>query len=774
VVDDGHVVLNGARYRLAHDELVPRGKRAWTRTLRRADVSDPGVIKTARWNLSGPMGASREGADGYLGVDYCDNLDHRYDQLLTSTAKRNIVGLTAIGVAAQYGVPVSDVLKSSWTQGAGDSDGSAFDELDDGIASGTPDDATTYWTTSSGTGSSANLTCGITSLTDPGTDVGFRARWRVRHTNASETVHFVLFQGSSAILNKYATLDAANTWQTVEVGLKETTSANITDFTDLRMALHRINGSSGTLDCSAMELELPATDSGDAITIDEDRGSLFVQRGSYSTQVNAPDMSQVDISETSLGTRITDSIPEWQGSGFVAFGGSQPVQERTGVTAAGATYAALSPAVYSHRLVVSSDRVWVVEAGATDTNKLRYALDALTSGNLSNAFQVADPGTTVTGLYASHEYMLVGHTRGLNSFTASGKPSRFMPNLRDLPSTANAAAGDDGFEGWTYVATELGLFAVNIEGKVVNPVGPGEGLAGQGFEGPIDGYPTAVRYFGDSLYVAYLTTDGDSYVFRGTFGRATGGSGRPEWFAFRKLSGVECHAIGATAGRTNPTLILAEDSDISYYTLGRRGRDIADSNYEFSSDGGTWYGTTMMRAAGRLMNVRAARFLTENCDATNTWQLAISLDGGAYIDVGTSVATSGLQTARPVSAGVPLTTASGSMLKPRLTQVADDEASPPQIRGFLDVTYDERPETVEEHTLMVVLGDGDFSAETEDEALAALLERSGAVAQTPIAMTLPGETETTYGFVVDISGRMDLDAHGTQAVAVTVLGWDVA
>ena len=114
------------------------------------------------------------------------------------------------------------------------------------------------------------------------------------------------------------------------------------------------------------------------------------------------------------------------------------------------------------------------------------------------------------------------------------------------------------------------------------------------------------------------------------------------------------------------------------------------------------------------------------------------------------------------------------MLKPRLTQVADNEASPPQIRGFLDITYDERPETVEEHTFMLVLGAGDFTAETEDDALAVLLDPGNSAAQTPIPLTLPGETATTYGFVVDISGRMDLDAHGTQAVAVTVLGWDVA
>lgn len=1001
MVDDGHVVLNGARYQLAHDELVPRGKRAWTRTLRKADLSDPGVIKTARWNLSGPMGASREGADGYLGVDYCDNLDHRYDQLLTSTAKRNVVALaddTDPVTAPPTTTPAA--IHADWSEvNGGGTDGSAHNELN---SYGAPNDDT-YWTTSMG--DSGYLIVGLPTQTDPGVDTGhiIRARcvapigntqnvtaklqlydtgttsviatseelsvppiktvelldsWTIgRSEDVDPMPTHAVSAGSDRLLICYIMVDhdqsspaandvtavtygtqslthygstvstygrgerrievwylleadvavasgttmvvtwsagsistvdgttvavatlgnvdqttpisddasdieqmpltmsnlnvgngdyvvagAVDGWSTggvtwtatagyterfaeriyqsehhlqdkavnvstteevtatlsstttecaamaiviqgasagsdaatnIEFAIPEVNVANLSGYADLRIGISASSIPAGSLRVTEMQFELPQAAVQSIIGIDEDRGQLFVHRGQKTAQLNPGDMSEV-ASAYNHGTAITGAVAGWQGSGFVALGTVDLVQKRTSVAAdAVASYSSVT-GVKAFQLAVGSDRIWITVADGTDDHKVKYALDDIVDDtNFSNSFQVSDPGTPSTGIFTVGEYMVLGHERGANSFTASGKPKRLIEAVKDFPSSNNARSGDSLW-GWVYVATELGLYAINVEAGVANPVGPGEGLRGQRFEGPIDGYPTAVKAFKESLWVAYLTTGGDTYVFRGIFGPDTPGSGRPEWFSFYKLSSVACKAIGATAGRTNPTLILGEDANVSYFSLGRRGRDIADGNYRFDAGGGTWYGTTMMRTAGKLANIRAARFFTENCDSGNTWQLAISVDQGSYVDLAIATQSNGLQTVRPVSGTAPLTTVRGSTFKPRLTQVADDDANPPQIRGFVDVTYDERPETVEEHTLMVVLGGGDFSPETEDQALADLLERGNVAAQTPIAMKLPGESEIIYGFVVDISGRMDLDAHGTQAVAVTVLGWDVA
>ena len=81
------------------------------------------------------------------------------------------------------------------------------------------------------------------------------------------------------------------------------------------------------------------------------------------------------------------------------------------------------------------------------------------------------------------------------------------------------------------------------------------------------------------------------------------------------------------------------------FTMGRRGRDIDDPNYVFSTDGGTWHGSTFT-LQGRGYP-RQARVFAEHCDLANTWQLAIALDEDAYRDFGPVVSTNGLALLRP-------------------------------------------------------------------------------------------------------------------------------
>ena len=75
--------INGNNYSLAGEDLLPRGKRSYLRRLRPLQDSEPGIPRTVRWTLSGPIGKSREGADGSLGHDH-GTLETRYDGLLTS------------------------------------------------------------------------------------------------------------------------------------------------------------------------------------------------------------------------------------------------------------------------------------------------------------------------------------------------------------------------------------------------------------------------------------------------------------------------------------------------------------------------------------------------------------------------------------------------------------------------------------------------------------------------------------------------------------------
>lgn len=494
---------------------------------------------------------------------------------------------------------------------------------------------------------------------------------------------------------------------------------------------------------------------GNLTHIDQQASYLFFHRGPFSTQVN----SSWTVVKTQTQDGPVQGAVNWQGFGWVGLGGNAPLQKRSGVTASGATYSDVSiggNTIYAGDLKRGNDRLWFVNA---NTNQARYTPDAFVTA--SNAFTVGDDNRQLTGIGTLGPFTVFGAEDGVFGFTDAGKPV-LVHDLDEIPSTNNGARHVEIW-GWNYYITTLGLFGWTP--NVTNPVGV-EAL--KGFEGAIDGRPTAVGKFRDSLLVAYLTTGGDTYIVRGVFGPATDATGEPLWYPFKKLSSVECHCIHtvATPFSTNPNIIVGRGTNATRYIMGRRGRDIADGNYVFSTEGGTWFGTTMMRLNGLHANLRHAMFLTENCDANNTWQLAVSVDGGSYINVGSAVTTNGHQTVRPVSAGAPLSTVSFHTIKPRLTQVAASSSAPPQIRGRLTLVYDERPELITEIKVYVYVRD--------DSELDTLFDLAGHGQNSPIEVSLPDRSDTYYGFVASAEQATDIKVDTQQAVALTVHLWDVS
>lgn len=769
-MSSGEISLNGENYTIVDRSRVKASQRVFTES---TETEQPvegagGRPVTKSWKLSGPLGNSRQKQFGDpLGIDYTDNLDHEFDGLLTSAAKRNAVTLTDI-TGSSFGVPISDALKTNWAQGAGDGDGDAFDELDEGIISGTPDDATTYWTTST---AAAWLQVGITSMTDPGTDEGFVIRMRVRCTTTAQ-INLKLRDNSIGYTTGSGfSVSAVDTWETIAFTIPAIGVDDIVDFTDLEMMVQLHTGATGTLDVTALELELPAAGFGNVITIDSQFGFGFANRGRYATMFDPADMTEIENNNrTSV---ITDTAAEWQGEGILAYGAAKDLDKRTAATDSGATYGTIA-GTDATKLAVALDRLWLAEAGKNDAaekGKLKYTEEsaALTALSLSNGFYATDPNATITGLFWTGVHAIVGHSRGVNSFTDAGKQASLLNAVQDLPAVANGARADSTW-GWSYVATVLGLYAIHTSALIANPVGPGEGIRGKAFEGPIDGYPTAIRFFKESLYVAYLNPDGTTYVFKGTFGPETGGTGRPEWYGFRKYSATEVHAFGATQ-RTNPTLIVGENDNLSWYTLSTRGREIADANYQFGTDGGEAFGTTLMLPVGLVGNLRWAKFLAENTAAsTDTWQLAVSPDEGAYVNVGSAVATDGLATVRPVTSGVPDGTSSFSTLKPKLTQVASSESAPTQIRGDLTMSYDERAEMVRGISVLVEARDG---ALDRLQALADVSQKTPVPWGNPNDTTVnPNATDGTSRYAYVTHAVMeDLKDPSDQGIRLTILEW---
>lgn len=613
------IFIDGKRYAILADSSLPSGKRALVRSYRPSQPTDPARTGHARWKLSGPIGLSREKEDGFLGVDYADNLDTLWDNLLTSS-----IGGTDITLSGD----------------------------------------------------------------DPSTD------------------------STEAIWGGFNWGDAA--WGG---GLSGSTPQNVSKITD-------------------------------------DRGYIFFSRGAFETQVNPSGWTVV---ETQLLDSLVLDEEVWQGKGYLALGAGMAMRRRLAVASTGSTYESVSN-TYAKALKVGNDRIWAINASGSSDNKVFYSLDPFTS--VSGSFAVGDSSRTGNGIGTLGPYAVVGNETGIYGFTDSGKPVT-VQDFSEFISTRNGAKFTSAY-GWLYFTGFDGVYAWFP--NVANPVGL-ETLTD--FEGSIDGYPTEVRRVGKSLFAAYLTTSGDTYIVEGRFGPGTEATGAPVWYPFKKLSSVECHAINSTSENDTIDLIVGRGSNASVYRLGLRGRRIDDPNYTYATSGGTWYGTTMMRSQGLHKFLRQAILFAENCNATNYWQLAFQPDDGSYVNVGHRIDSDGHHILRPTNGAAPNDSLTFHALKPRLTQVAASTTSPPQLRGYLDIIWDERPDITEEISVAIQLGQY-RSATGQKVDLERLV---GHDTESPVEIHLG--TETFYGHVKEVAEMRDLKGDGIQAVQVVLTKWEL-
>lgn len=504
---------------------------------------------------------------------------------------------------------------------------------------------------------------------------------------------------------------------------------------------------------------------------DEDRAHLFAHRGRISTQVDPSDWGVIQgvlHDATVVGAAV------WFGKGYLGQGGTNAMQRRLSVTASDATYEDVkisSTDVLAKELVVGNDRLWMVRASTTSANdnEARYTLDDFAS--ISNSFIIGDPLIGGTGLGVHGPYALMGSEVGAYGFTDAGKPFNILRAVRSHRSQNNGRQWASIW-GWAFTTTDIALYSMDPISSIANPAGIGSDRL-RGFEG-FSGRHTAIHEYREDLLDAVLTPAGHTHLLRGVF-NPRNAPGQPDWYPFAYEASTEVHSIFGTSVPTNPTVVWGSGTNLAYVTRGRGGSDIFDSNYRFSVAGGTWFGTTLMRDQHMMKNVRLARFATENLVSSDSWQLAVSVDEGSYVNVGSSVTSDGYQVVRPVSGGVPLATVDGHAIKPRLTQVAGgsgSNTSPPQIRGTLEITYDERPDRIEEFDVVLIPATRGRSNRTDIDAL--LAQADPDTTSSPVTFRLPDRTSDDYGFVSQVSDIQDLLGDGVESVTVQIQVWETS
>ena len=516
---------------------------------------------------------------------------------------------------------------------------------------------------------------------------------------------------------------------------------------------------------------------------DEQQGSVFAHRGAISTQIYIPTWTPVDYKEWS-GAVVTGAA-YWYGFGRVSLGSISPLQTRIGVTDTTAVYAdtydATPALVYAYQMVPGSDRLWLVNGSSPYENWVIYTLDDIQ--NLSAPLQVGDPKVGATGIGPFGPFTFFGSNYGLYTFTDQGKPIPLSRALANHQSAQNGKQWADPGWGFNYAITDIGLRAVN--GTVDNPVGIGESM--RQFTGH-NGLPTAIWAERGELFVAYETTSGDTYIYRGVFSRGdffsgTAAVGQMELYPMRYLANTAVDSIFSTNSTAETAVMWGEGTNMAYEYISRIGREDLLPDYEYDVDGGTWYGTELDIDPNLLKTLRLARLRTVNMGDGDEWTLGFSFDiesGNPYIDIGT-IYDSGFNTVYPVTNTYPTAGLTGRTIKPRLMQVAGavgSDTNPPEVNGQLEIEYDERPAVIEEAQILIdITGTGYTNNEVMDTLQSLVSQQTSG----PFKVTLPddippgGGGQQRWAMVADVRNRHDLktrDGNGIDAVEVTLHFWD--
>lgn len=488
---------------------------------------------------------------------------------------------------------------------------------------------------------------------------------------------------------------------------------------------------------------------------------LFVGRGGFVSQVNPSTWALVATRAMSAGVR---GMALWFNKLRIGLGGTAALSTVTSPTTTGATYTAQQVAgsdVLAKEMVVGNDRLWMVRADSAGTNEnlMRFTADDFAS--ISSGFTVGDRGINATGIGVMGGGIgIAGSEVGIWGYTDEGVPFNLVTALRDAQSTDNGRQFAQQ-NGWTYATTSLGLYA--LRGLTANPIGIGSDSM-KGFEG-FDGVPVAILPWREATFVCYEDSAGTTWrILRGIFNPDfTPGTGELDWYPFASRTNAAVRVIAATSTPTLPTICWGEGADtLARIAQGRGGRDISDASYTFSTAGGQWFGSTMMRDQHVRKTARWARVFAENTDASNTFRIAVAFDGGSYTNLGSAaITTTGAQKVLPST----ITSApTGFTPKPRITQVAASSTTPPQLRGFLEIGYDERPDKVIE--IAAVLSP---ISDAELTRLRLLADADDSTGRQPVEIKLPEDSTTRYGYVVAVEEQDLTDARVTGAAVTLVL-----
>lgn len=728
MADLSGISIDGKSYRLASESTLPRGAVLWDVSVEPSQAGDPSVAKVARWRVDGPLGYSFEGPDGYLGMDYGDNVDTRWDGLTTGPQ----IGTMTLSTydASTWTATVRPVANYdvSFTPSAG----SNYENVDDAVA----DDDATYNTS----GSWDLFQMGTTGFgaTTPVTKVTLHMRVRKTATaNATTTMCFVYAPTSTTVGNLGSTIFLANntTYQDFSLDVTENITADawtIPEVEAARWGYRALAGDPVRVTQFYMEVVCSVPNACGSAIADGPNGErfLYIIRGKDVAKVDLTSQSLVNPgSVITLAENATSIVTTTTPSGTQEVSiGMEGTAYRviTTVAAAGTadTHGANADGEIYRILAQAPDRVPGLNGQNVKFNILS-ASTTMNDGNWQSAGILNVAGVTPTGFAALGKTWYLGTSDGpyaLNPDTGLFEP--LVEELGTSPENCRAMGR------WTY----LGVLAGTIAGlRYMNEYGSGTvGPEAQPANtSPVNGWVTALTGDARWLYAAvYNFLERKTYLIAGRPRTAFDPPGENPicWFPLATFDGLRCDLLrnlDYEGGRPWPAIVGGYGSNAFWITKGRSDNWREDRIVYSWASSGTWYGTELRRNPEMVKDLEAVEFTQAEdlAGSASSVQVGFAIDD-ADVQTLTAVSITGAAAQHRqlfASAGVPLSWASGYRIKPQIALTKSGAVI--RLIGYLSLYYRERPKLMEvlRFTLLIDRSIPTHGPEAQQEDLLALM-----------------------------------------------------
>lgn len=747
------ISINGKFY-----DLAPlNGQPHWETRMVPSQWGDGGELRRAEWSVSGPLFNSEEGPDGYLGPDYTDNVDTRYDNYAVMGPKITSVTLSTYDTIAYASVktivPTGPGAHTDWTPSASTN----VSNVDDPV--GVPDDDATY--NSSSTASAKDTFAHAATGLAAGTVITkVTVRVRIRKTaTGTPTTFYAYVHNEQTYPSAVQTLADNTTYQNFDVDFTTNPATGeawqVSEVDGVFFGYMFGAGTGCRVTQCYMTVVCAATPNANGMAVQQDSTGvrwLYVIRGRDVVKVRVLDLA-LQSTVTTVAEEATGILATITPSGArevaIAMNGTTYHVITTVGTYGTADTASANNESKQYRVLGQggASRVYGLKGQVVDSNILTASVGMDASG-WQNLSTVVGRELVPTGFAQDGDIAVFGYDRGpyyISEFTRE-----LVPLIDEIgPSMDNCR----GMTTWSLLGVVIPLQhgLRYFKNGYSASFGPERWTRNNS---PVQGFFTAVVGSEKELWGAYFNpTTGDTYLLQGVPRREGDPHSEPvSWYGIATFSGKRCDVLldlEGLGGRSRPTLVGGYGTNMFYLDKGRTPRWFDDPNVRFHNDVADWYGTRMRRHPELIKDLEAVEYDTDD-----------TYSGGVLANISVSFDVDGA-TATPLSAsagdghkrlpfslaGVPAANSSGRRIKPHVAfAVTGAATATPKLIGPLVLYYRERPEMLPELTFSVKLDNSDpgARAETKEEALQALLEAG------PVAVTGGRDGDSGYWRVVKV------------------------